>query len=66
MSVAFECNVLLCRGLCDGPIARLEESYGVLFLNVISKTRQGGVDSRGLSNYKKKCEYFKLPMVKHR
>jgi len=54
MSVAFECYVLSCRGLCDGPITRLEESYRVLCLNVISEPRQGEVDSRRLSNYKKK------------
>jgi hypothetical protein len=29
ISVAFGCYVLSCRGLCDGPIARLEESYRV-------------------------------------
>jgi hypothetical protein len=42
MSVAFECYVLSCRGLCNGPITLLEESYRVLCLNVISKPRRGG------------------------
>ena len=56
MSVAFERYVLSCRGLCDGPITRLEQSYRVCFLNVISKPRQGGVGPRGLPNYKRKAK----------
>jgi len=29
MSVPYECRVLSCTGLCDGPITRPEESYRV-------------------------------------
>ena len=50
MSVAFESYMLSCRVLCDGPITRLEESYRVSCLNVISKPQQG-VGPRELSNY---------------
>jgi hypothetical protein len=39
MSVSCECCVLSGRGLCDGPVTRLEESYRVVWrvLSVIVK-----------------------------
>jgi len=43
MSVACEWCLLSGRGVCDGPITRLEASYRVsCVLSVMVKARQGG------------------------
>jgi hypothetical protein len=60
MSVCCECFVLSGRGLCDGLINRLEESYRVcacvcVSSSLISKPQQrGGSGPLGLSSHEKK------------
>jgi hypothetical protein len=56
MSVSFECCVLSWRSLCDGLIARPEESYQAwhVYLNVIEEPCRAGLGPVGLLSHEKK------------
>jgi hypothetical protein len=56
MSAACECCLLSCRSLCDGPITRLQESYGMWYVSVIDKPHRGGLDQLGQSSHKSKLD----------
>jgi hypothetical protein len=52
MPVSCECCVLSGRGLCDGPMTRPGESYGVwCVLSVIEGPHRGGLGTLGLSSH---------------
>jgi len=56
MSAACECCVFSRRVLCDGPIARIQESYGMWCISVIDKPHRGGLGQLGQSSHKTKLD----------